>query len=234
MPQKVPTSFVPKQPVRTVRRPQTKSSLSVFAVAAIVILGASIVLSGIVFGYELYLKQSREVKTQDLRVFQDSVEPQVVEELSRLSQRLVISRDLLNSHVAVSAIFTMFERDTVRNVSFDDFELKTAPSGDVEIKMKGTASTFNALAYQSVVFRDNPFLRNQIFGDITVTDKETVSFSFEGIVSSTLVRAQGGQVETLSNDLETLFEEEVLPVEEEPVADEPVVEEEEEVSQEIL
>ncbi|GEM_PF-2103146 len=207
MPQKVPTSFVPKQPVRTVRRPQARGPLSIFAVAALVLIGASVVLAGLAFGYEFYLKQNKEEKTQDLKALQDSVEPQAVEELARLSQRLVISRELLDSHVAVSAIFSMFERDTVQNVSFDNFELQTAPSGDVEITMEGTALDFNALAYQSVVFRDNPFLRNQIFEDITVKDDGDVSFSFVGIVSSTLVRAQGGQIEVAPNEtLETLFE----------------------------
>ncbi len=207
MPQKVPTSFVPKQPVRTVRRPQARGPLSIFAVAALVLIGASIVLAGLVFGYELYLKQQKEEKTLDLKALQDSVEPQAVEELARLSQRLVISRELLNSHVAVSAIFNMLERDTVQDVSFDNFELRTAPSGDVEVLMEGTAIDFNSLAYQSVVFRDNPFLRNQIFADITVKEDGDVSFSFSGIVSSNLVRAQGGQIEVTANEtLETLFE----------------------------
>jgi len=227
MPQKVPTSFVPKQPVRTVRRPQARGPLSIFAVAALVLLGAAIVLAGLVFGYEFYLKQNKEEKTRELKVLQDSVDPQAVEDLARLSQRLVISRELLNSHVAVSAIFSMLERDTVQDVSFDDFELNTAPSGDVEITMEGTAATFNALAYQSVVFRDNPFLRNQIFGDITVTDKGDVSFSFEGIISSSLVRAQGGQIEVVANEaLEALFEGGELPLADEILEEEvdPVLE----------
>jgi len=222
MPQKVPTSFVPKQPVRTVRRPQARGPLSILAVAALVLVGAAIVLAGLAFGYEFYLKQNKEEKTQELKVLQDSVEPQAVEELARLSQRLVISRELLNNHVAVSAIFSMLERDTVQNVSFDDFEIQTAPSGDVEVTMEGLAASFNALAYQSVVFRDNPFLRNQIFDDITVTDEGDVSFSFTGIVSSNLVRAKGGQVDVApSQTLENLFEGAELPVNE---GEDPVLE----------
>lgn len=226
MPQKVPTSFVPKQPVRTVRRPQAQGPLSIFAVAALVLIGASIVLAGLVFGYELYLKQNKEAKTGELKVLQDSVDPQAVEDLARLSQRLVISRELLASHVAVSSIFSMLERDTVQDVSFDDFQLQTAPSGDVEVTMEGTAQSFNALAYQSVVFRNNPFLRNQIFEDITVTDDGDVAFSFSGIVSGTLVRAQAGQIEVTPNEtLETLFEGAELPVDDTPEdAEEPVLE----------
>ena len=225
MPQKVPTSFVPKQPVRTVRRPQARGPLSILAVAALVLIGASIVLAGLAFGYEFYLKQNKEEKTQELKVLQDSVEPQAVEELARLSQRLVISRELLNNHVAVSAIFSMLERDTVQNLSFDDFEIQTAPSGDVEVTMEGLAASFNALAYQSVVFRDNPFLRNQIFEDITVTDDGDVSFSFAGIVSSNLVRAKGGQVDVApSQTLENLFEGAELPVGEGLLEGEPILE----------
>lgn len=209
MPQKVPTSFVPKQPVRTVRRPKARGPLSIFAVAALVLVGAAVVLAGLVFGYEFYLKQNKQQKEEELKTLQASVEPQAVEELARLSQRLVISRELLNGHVAVSAIFSMLERDTVQGVGFQDFELITVPSGDVEIKMDGIATSFNALAYQSVVFRDNPFLRNQIFADTTVTEDGDVTFTFSGIVSSSLVSATGGQVDVTPNEtLEALFEEE--------------------------
>lgn len=227
MPQRVPTSFVPKQPVRTVRRPQAEGPLNIFAVAALALLGAAIVLAGIVFGFEVYLKQIKDSKTQDLKVVQDSVDPQAVEELARLSQRLVVAQELLDNHIAVSTIFGMFERDTVKNISFDDFELQTAPSGDVEIKMKGVATTFNALAYQAVVFRENPFLRNQLFGDITVTDDGDVTFSFEGIVSSTLVRAKGGQAEVTANEtLDALFNGAELPINdgETPTEGEPLLE----------
>jgi hypothetical protein len=219
MPQRVPTSFVPKQPVRTVRRPQVKGPLNIFAVAALALLGAAIVLAGLVFGFEVYLKQVKSERTADLKVVQDSVDPQAVEELARLSQRLVIAKELLNNHVAVSAVFGMFERDTVQNISFDDFELQTAPSGDVELKMKGVAATFNALAYQAVVFRENPFLRNQLFGNITVTEEGDVTFTFEGIVSSTLVRAQGGSIEVAPNEaLDALFNGGELPVDAEETA----------------
>lgn len=207
MPQKVPTSFVPKQPVRTVRRPQARGPLSIFAVAALVLILAAGVLAGGVFGYEFYLKQQKNQKSQELRVFQDSIDPQAIEELARLSQRLIIAQELLAAHVAPSSIFSMLERDTVQGVSFSNFSLTAAPSGDVELSMEGTAGSFNQLAYQSVVFRNNPFLRNQIFSDISVNEDGDVTFSFEGIVSSALVRAQGGQVDVAPNEtLENLFE----------------------------
>jgi len=226
MPQRVPTSFVPKQPVRTVRRPQARGSLSILAVASLALVGAAVVLSGLVFGYELYLKQSKNKKTDELKALQNSVEPQAVEELARLSQRLVIAKELLAGHVAVSSVFSMFERDTVQGVSFEGFELQTAPSGDVEIAMGGIAESFNALAYQSVVFRENPFLRNQIFEDITVTEDGDVTFSFTGIISSNLVRAQGGQIDVTPNEaLESLFEGGELPAAE----DETIVEDEPEL-----
>ena len=233
MPQKVPTSFVPKQPVRTVRRPRVRGPLSIFAVASLVLFFAAVLLAGVVFGYEFFLKQSRDAKAGELQTIQNSVEPQAVEDLARLSQRLVIARELLEDHVAVSAVFSMLERDTVQSVTFEGLELVTIPSGDVEITMQGRAQNFNALAYQSVVFRDNPFLRNQIFEDITVTEEEDVTFTFTGIISSTLVRAQSGQVVQVAPNevLESLFEGEdpEVPAEENPVIEEgvedPVVEE---------
>lgn len=208
------------------RRPQARGSLSIFAVAALALAGAAVVLSGFVFGYEFYLKQSKSKKTEELKVLQASVEPQAVEELARLSQRLVVAQELLAGHVAVSSIFSMLERDTVQGVSFEGFELQTAPSGDVELAMEGIAESFNALAYQSVVFRENPFLRNQIFEDVTVAENGDVTFSFTGIISSNLVRAQGGQIDVAPNEtLENLFEGgEELPVDEEGAAVEGEVE----------
>lgn len=233
MPQKVPTSFVPKQPVRTVKRPQARGPLSIFAVAALVLIVAAGILAGLVFGYEFYLKNQKEQKAQELEVFRESVEPQVVEELARLSQRLVIAQELISAHVAPSAIFSMLERDTVQGVSFSDFESKIGPSGDVELSMSGTAGDFNKLAYQAVVFRDNPYLRNQIFADISVGDGDGITFTFSGIVSSSLVRATGGNVNVEPNEtLQNLFEgseeteEDFTTITEEVEGDEEVINEE--------
>ena len=192
MPQRVPTSFVPKQPVRPVRRPSVQGPLDIFAVAALVLLSASLILSGMAFGYKWYLEREKGQKTEQIRTLQHTVDRLGVEELGRLAQRLVIAQELLAGHIAPSALFSLLERDTVQGVQFTEFAMEVAPSGDVDIILEGRARSVNTLAYQSQLFGRNPFIRNQIFSDIDTLETGLVSFAFSGTVSRNLVRAMAG------------------------------------------
>lgn len=196
---KVPKSFVPKQPVASVRRPRMSNrSSSIFSVAGGVIFAAAVALGGLAFGYEFLLKQERDGKNQELALIKESVDRSVVEELARLSTRLTSAEDLLNKHLAPTALFSLLEQDTVQGVRFTDFQMQLTETGDTELELSGAAQNFNTLAYQSQRLSQNPHLRNQIFGDITVEETESgadfISFSFTATVSSDLLTARNSIV----------------------------------------
>lgn len=190
MPSKVPTSFVPKQPVRTVRRPQS-GGLNILGIFSLFILGGVVALSGAVFGYNLYLTQQKNAKAAEVERLRTGADSALIEELTRLSKRLVVGKDILANHVAPSSVFSFLERDTVDGVRFNDFDLEISPNGEGKLTMKGTAKDFNALAFQAKTFGKNIFLRNQIFSDISVSEETgEVNFVFDATLSKDFLLAE--------------------------------------------
>jgi len=215
---KVPKSFVPKQPVASVRRSRASNrSSSIFSAAALVIFVASIALGGMAFGYEFLLKQEKESKNNELSVLKESVDRSIVQSLARLSSRLVAADQLLSIHVAPTALFSLLEQDTVQGVQFTDFQMVLNDEGDTELQLNGVAKTFNTLAYQSQRLSQNPHLRNQIFGDIAVEETGTgadfISFSFTATVSRDLLVAQNSAVLPVEEPIEETVDEELPPAE---------------------
>lgn len=196
---KVPKSFVPKQPVASVRRPRASNrSSSILSVAGLVIFVAAIALGGLAFGYEFLLKQEKEGKNQELSILKESVDRGVVEELARLSSRLSSAEELLDNHLAPTALFSLLEQDTIQGVQFTDFQMQLTEDGDTELQLNGIAADFNTLAYQSQRLSQSPHLRNQIFGDITVEETDTgadfVSFGFTATIARDLLLARNSIV----------------------------------------
>ena len=189
MPSKVPTSFVPKQPVRTVRRPQS-GGFNILGIGSLAILGIVIALAGAVFGYNLYLEQQKKVKAAEVESVRTAADNALIEELTRLSKRLVVGKEILSNHITPSSVFAFLERDTVAGVGFEEFSLDISPNGEGQLSIKGVAKDFNSLAFQSKVFSKNIFLRNQLFSDISVSEETgEVNFVFDALVSKEFLLA---------------------------------------------
>lgn len=185
-PTTIPTSFVPKQPVR----PGTQfshSGTNVFLTIAIVILGVSILSAGATFGYEQYLLSVREKKSAEVKNAQAQIDSSTVEEFIRTRDRFTAAKGLLDSHVAVSNFFDTLETLTLQTVRFNSLSFNLAEDRSAEIRMDGVARTFNALAAQSSAFANEKRIKRAIFSGITVNENKTVSFSLAADLDAKLL-----------------------------------------------
>lgn len=186
LPTTIPTSFVPKQPVRTGAQ-FSRSGSSVFLLIALVILGIAILGAGGVFGYERYLISVRNTKSEEVKKAQEAIDSTTVEDFIRTRNRFGAAVGLLGSHVAVSNFFDLLESITLQTVRFSSLSFTLTDDRSAEIAMAGTARTFNALAAQSSVFAGEKRVKRAIFSDIKVNPDKTVSFSLDADLDSKLL-----------------------------------------------
>jgi len=184
----VPTSFVPKQPVKTViRRPQ--AGASVFAVVALILMGLSLLGSAAVFGYEKYLESVRDKKSVELQTAQEQISEDTVHGFIRTRDRFSAAKQILDNHISFSRYLDILEANTLQNVRFASLSFDINADGTALLSMSGVARSFNALAAESKIFTNMKDLKRAIFSGITVSAKDnSVAFTFTANVEPELLQ----------------------------------------------
>lgn len=185
-PTTIPTSFVPKQPVRSTTNFR-KSGGNPFLTVSLIILVLALVACGAVFGYERYLEGVRDAKQAQVQQAQASVDTAQLSTFIRARDRFTAAEGLLNGHVAVSNFLSLLEGLTLTNVRFASLNFQLADDRSAEIKMDGIARTFNALAAESSAFAGEKRIKRAIFSGIKVNDNGTVSFSLDANIEPDLL-----------------------------------------------
>lgn len=176
-PTTIPTSFVPKQPVRTTQK-FSSSGGNILLTISTVLLVASLIAAGAAFGYKEYLTGVLSSKSTALEAAQSMVDKDAVSEFVRTRDRLQLAKELLDSHIAASRFFKLLESETLANVRFGSLSFDVADDGSAEITLQGTARTFNALAAQSSRLAEEKLIKRAIFSEISVNqDTDLVNFS---------------------------------------------------------
>jgi hypothetical protein len=135
----------------------------------------SLALAAGVFFYTNYLEARLESKKASLVRAQESLDRSTAEELIRLSKRLALSRELLDSHVAVTPFFEELERLTLPSVEFDSLELSSGP-GETSATLTGVARAYTSIALQSDEFGGSTYFKNPVFSNFAPTESGRVTF----------------------------------------------------------
>lgn len=184
MPDRVTTSFIPKESLIAERgpRPQKRSSFAFINLIAGFVLVASVLISGGMFLFKTYTVSSIQSKRDSLEKQRAAFEPATIEELARLDRRLLAAEKLLKSHVALSILFTDLEARTGTNLRFKTFKYEPAGSGRTAIQMSGTAKSFNSVALQSEAFGKSVILKDPIFSNLNLDQSGNVVFDFTAFI----------------------------------------------------
>lgn len=178
------SAFIPKTPA-TQSSIKRSAPINVFSLIATIVFIVSLGLGGAVFFLNrLELKKIAE-KSQQLDVRNQELKADgTVPDLLRLDSRIQTAKEILNKHIALSAIFSLLEDSVSKNVRFDALDI--AFKGDVgTLAIKGQGKTLNSVAFQSDVLRQrkNEFI-NPIFSGIDLDEKNNVNFAIDVSVDS--------------------------------------------------
>lgn len=187
---KFQSSFIPKGPLAAtttgpnlVRRPGERTILGLFGLIFFIV---SVLGAAAVFGYKYYLKGRIESMQTELETVRAALDSGEIQELTRLHDRIVSTKELLAKHVVLTPFFESLEISAPRLVRFNDFRYTVSAEG-IEVAMRGESRGYGALALQADIFNKSKFFKDPIFSDLSLSSKGDVMFSFRGVLDPTLV-----------------------------------------------
>jgi len=162
----IKSSFIPQSPVIA---PSTKrrrgGNFDFFVLLALVLFVASATLAVGVFLYVQFLTSSNASKLDQLNRARQAFEPALIQELTRLDDRMRAADKVLADHVAPSALFDLLEQLTLQTVAFSSFEFSTNENV-MTLTMQGLAQSVNSIALQADLLSRSGMIVNPIFSDI--------------------------------------------------------------------
>lgn len=187
---KFQSSFIPKGPLASTtagpnlaRRPSERTILGLFGL--IFFITSALGAAG-VFGYKYYLKGSIESMQAELESVRAALDSGEIQELTRLHNRIVSTKEILAQHVVLTPFFEFLEISAPRHIRFSDFRYAVGIDG-IELTMRGESRGYGALALQSDIFNKSGFFKNPIFSDLSLNSQGDVMFSFRGVLDPSLV-----------------------------------------------
>lgn len=161
-------SFIPKKPLIASVAPVRSGGVSILWLGALFIFIMSLVGAGAAYFFASHVQDSIQQASDSLTRAQAAYDPNAVQNLIRLNNRLTQASTLLKNHLAPSALFTFLEQNTLTNVRFSDFSYSTNPSGEISLSLSGQAHDFASVALQSDVFSRSKSLKDVLFSDVNV------------------------------------------------------------------
>lgn len=179
------SNFIPHDAPVT-RRVRSGAMFDVFGLLSIVCFVASATLAAGVFLYVQYLTTSAQSKVAQLQRAKDAFEPTLIQELTRLDDRMRAADEVLGQHLAPSALFELLEKLTLQSVSYTSLTL--SPDLDsISLSMQGNAQTMNAIALQADLLAKSGAMSSPIFSNIN-RQLGSVRFDFEAHIHPTAMR----------------------------------------------
>ena len=184
----IKTSFIPKDAtiVRTPRPPGRTGFADLLILIAIVFLVASLALAAGVFLYLQFLQTSSASKLAQLERAKQSFEPSLIQELTRLDDRMRAADAVLEGHIAPSMFFHLLEQLTLKTVAFTNLSFQSGGQ-HVTISMDGLARSVNSIALQADYLSKSGMITSPLFSNID-RRVDGVRFNLNAIINPLSLR----------------------------------------------
>lgn len=182
------TSFIPKKPIIE-ERATVHHSVGLFTFIALLVLFTVLFSSIGLYLYKGVLVKNIAKMENDLNLAKNRFEPSKITELQLLDQRLRASSEILSRHIAISPIFQVLQKLTMKTVRYTKFSYSVGEDkrSKIVVKMSGLAIGYRSIALQSDLFAQNKNLIDPVFSNLTLDDKGNVLFDLEFSVDPSFV-----------------------------------------------
>jgi len=181
MESKFQTSFIPKKSLGEGMGSRVKTPVSLLFVSAVIVTLVAVVGSGLLFGYKYLVQQQITQKQNELVEKEKSFDYASMNEIVRIDKKIKAAEGLINSHTAVSNLFSLLQENTLRNLRFTSFDFSYLAKDKIVVTMSGEARSFGVVAKQAEAFSmitGNKAFSDSIFSDLNVNERGNVVFSF--------------------------------------------------------
>lgn len=150
--------------------------MSFFMLIAAVIFIIAIVSAGGLYFYKRVLAAQNETKRADIEEAIKNFDDDLTKQLTLLRTRLDVANQLLSNHTAFTAFLNILQQNTVQTIRYTELRYAVAQDKTL-ITMKGEASSYVAIAYQSDVLSANDSLKSVVVSDLALNEGGTISFN---------------------------------------------------------
>ena len=175
-----------------IKKEKTADRFAMFRPGTGLILRVSLglfILSLVSYAVLIFIDRS-QVKTeenllQEVRVRQDELRPELVNQIFTLESKLASIQTLINKHPFSSNILKFLEENTLPNIRFLTFDFK---SDTGRLEMSGDAASYAALTEQIILFERNSRVEKVEFGGLTLGAGNLVNFRLTMVFKPVLLR----------------------------------------------
>ena len=133
----------------------------------------------------------------------ESFEPSLIQDLTRLDDRMRAADHVLSGHIAPSIFFHVLEQLTLQTVSFNNLSFQVTDAQNMTIKMTGQAASVNSIALQADYLSKSGVIANPIFSNINRAG-QGVQFDLAAIVNPNALKyRQGSPVPAEAQEIQT-------------------------------
>jgi len=175
----IKSSFIPSDATSlssSPRIPTRTGFADLLVLISIVLVVASVALAAAVFLYLQYMQTSSASKLEQLERAKDAFEPSLIQELTRLDDRMRAGSQVLQNHIAPTAFFRVLEQLTLQTVAFGNLDFQAVDHQNITIKMAGLAASVNSIALQADYMSRSGMITSPIFSNI---NRAAGGFQFE-------------------------------------------------------
>ncbi len=186
---KFQTSFIPKKNSAGEEAYSYKRPFGSFLIIAICIVALSILLAAGTFVYKAILQRSANSKVAELQDIEQQFNTTQIDAVVRFADKLDSANKLLDTHVAVTPIFTLLQENTLQNLQFTELNYTYLATNKIAVSMKGIAKDFGVIAKQSDAFSEvtGSSFASPLFTDLNFDETGNATFSFLTTVDPNLV-----------------------------------------------
>lgn len=180
----VPTSFIPQD--ATVagggNRRESGGLSELVLLIAIVSFIASAALAVAAFLYSQYLTGQSTVKHDQLQRAKNAFDPALIQQYTRLDDRMNVADEILKTHIAPTAFFSALNQLTLKTISYAGLTIETTNLKDITLKASGVARSVNSVALEADILSKSGIIVNPIFSDIN-RGKDGVQFDLNAEIN---------------------------------------------------
>ncbi len=144
-----------------------------FVAAFAVFLATVLGYVGITFGYQPYLKEQIQQKTNEIEQLTEIIPKAEQDQFVNFYSQLVNLKSILDNHVIASPVFTLLERITHPRVFFANAGVRFREG---EIELSGLAESYTAITEQLEVLNQAPEIDRFLVSQTQLGEDNLVGF----------------------------------------------------------
>ncbi len=189
MEQSFQTSFIPKKPLAP-ERVVHSHPINMLTVVSVFVFFSVVLTAGGLYFYKATLTKRIDQMNKDLIIAKNRFEPAKINQLKELDKRLSSATSILAGHVAISPIFDLLEKVTLKTVRYTKFSyaFSTETNSRIDVQMSGQAVGYRSIALQSDLFSEHKKeIIDPVFSNLSLDNKGNVIFDLNFSVDPSFI-----------------------------------------------